>query len=99
LHLIPQLARKSYEQRAATSTIFHRSYTTTTPRMSAEPIKDVPATEPVVVEPAGNTPVPAVDAQPTTETPALATEPEATTDAATPVTEGTLGYKGPGLIK
>lgn len=70
--------------------------TTTTEVPVVEPIAETKIEEPVV---------PAVE--PTTETPAVVEEPasEATTDAApaakevTPVEEGVLGYKGPGLLK
>lgn len=72
------------------------------PKTVEEPVA-APATETPVTEP-----VPEVKAteEPATEAPAV-TEPAATTEEAAapvkeevkPVEEGTLGYKGPGLLK
>ncbi|RAL68221.1 hypothetical protein DID88_008924 [Monilinia fructigena] len=72
---------------------------TTTEAPAVEPVPETKAEEPVAqTEPA----------EPTTETPAVVEEPsaEAATEAAapaikevTPVEEGVLGYKGPGLLK
>ncbi|KAI9648288.1 hypothetical protein NHQ30_002920 [Ciborinia camelliae] len=75
----------------------------------AAPAPETTTTEAPVVEPVAETKIeePVAATEPATETPAVVEEPteETTTDAApaakevTPVEEGVLGYKAPGLLK